>query len=164
MFPVAVLFYDVVLSVHIAAIIIAFGGTFAYAPLGIFVTKANPRMLPTLHAGQVFLARAVITPMAILALLAGSYLASDRDYWSQVWVTVPLVILVVLMGLVHAFFNPHDRRAAEIAQRDIDASGAGEVKLSDEYQAVAGRLAQIGAVAGVLILVAVLFMVTKLGA
>jgi small-conductance mechanosensitive channel len=164
MFPAAVLFYDVVLAVHIASVIIAFGGSFAYGPIGAFVTKADPRSLPTLHLAQVFLGRVVITPMATLALIAGGYLASDRDYWSEVWVTVPLVILIVLLGLVHAFFNPQDTRAAEIARRDIEASGDGEVQLSDEYRAVAGRLAAVGGLAGVLILTALFFMVTKLGA
>lgn len=164
MFHVAILFYDVVVAVHVAAIIIAFGGTFAYGPIGAFVTKTDPRMLPALHAGQAHLARVVITPMATLALLTGAYLATDRDYWSEVWVTVPLVILFVLVGLLHAFFNPQDLRAAEIAKRDIAASGAGEVQLSAEYKAVAGRIAQVGVVAGILILLAVVFMVTKLGA
>jgi uncharacterized membrane protein len=164
MLPLAILFYDVVVSIHVAAIIIAFGGTFAYGPLAAFVTKADPRMVPTLHAAQAYLGRVVLTPAATIAFIAGAYLASDRDYWSEVWVTVPLLILIVLLGLVHGFFNPQDLRASEIAARDVAAAGDGEVQFSAEYRAVAGRLAAVGVVAGILILVAIFFMVTKLGA
>lgn len=157
----AVLFYDVVVALHVMAIVIAFGVTFAYPPLGIFVTRNHPRMLPTLHSAQAFLGKVLITPFATLALLFGAYLASDRDYWSETWVTVPLVILVVLLGLGGAFFAPHEKRASELAARDVAASGDGEVVLSDEYKAVAGRVAAVGTLANVLILVAIYFMVAK---
>lgn len=37
-------------------------------------------------------------------LLAGAYLATDADLWSEVWVVVPLVLLFVIAGLVVAIF------------------------------------------------------------
>jgi hypothetical protein len=161
MLPVAVLFYDVVVAAHVMAVVIAFGVTFAYPPLGIFVTRNHPRMLPALHAAQAFVGKVLITPFATLALLLGAYLASDRDYWSETWVTVPLVILVVLLGLGGAFFGPQEKRAAELAERDVAASGDGDVVLSGEYEAVAKRVAMVGTLANVLILVAIYFMVAK---
>jgi hypothetical protein len=164
MFGPAILFYDVVVALHIAAIVIAFGITFSYAPLEAFVRRTNPRSMPTLHAGEAFIGKVLITPAAVVAFLAGSYLASDRDYWSEVWVTVPMVILIALIVAGAAFFDPHERRAAELAARDVAASGDGEVRFSPEYEAVARRIAMVGALADFLVLVAVLFMVTKLGA
>jgi hypothetical protein len=165
MLPVpAIYFYDVVLSLHIAAIVIAFGVTFAYPILGIFVTREHPRFLPVLHAAQDRLGKFLVTPAATVALLAGFYLASDRDYMGKVWVIVPLIILIGLLGLGGAFFSPNERRAGELAARDIAASGPdGPVTLSPEYEAVAARIARVGALAGVLILVAIFFMAAKPG-
>ena len=48
----AIYFYDVVLSVHIMAIVAAFGVTFAYPIVGVYVTREQPRFLPVLHSAQ----------------------------------------------------------------------------------------------------------------
>jgi uncharacterized membrane protein len=160
----AIYFYDVVLSVHIAAIVIAFGVIFAFPVVGVYVTREHPRMLPVLHGANDRLGRYLITPGATVALLAGFYLASDRHYMGKVWVIVPLAILIVLLGLGGAFFTPNERRLRELATRDVDAAGpAGAVVLSPEYQAVATRVARVGALACLLILVAIFFMAAKPG-
>jgi uncharacterized membrane protein len=160
----AIYFYDVVLSVHIAAIVIAFGVLFAYPIVGGFVAREHPRFLPVLHSVQERLGKFLITPAATVALLAGFYLASDRDYMGKVWVVVPLVILITLLGLVGAFFSPSERRASELAARDVAAAGVdGPVALSEEYQALASRLAGVGALASGLVLVAIFFMAAKPG-
>jgi uncharacterized membrane protein len=160
----AIYFYDVVLSLHIMAIVVAFGVTFAYPILGMYVTREHPRMLPVLHHARDRLGMVLITPAATVALLAGFYLASDRDYMGKVWVIVPLVILIGLLGLGGAFFAPNERRAAELAARDVSASGPdGSVTLSPEYQALAARIARVGALASLLILIAIFFMTAKPG-
>lgn len=164
MFVPAISFYDVVLSLHVIGILIAFGITFSYAPLLIFIRRTSPRSLPTLHAAQAFLDNALIGPAGGVALLTGAYLATDRDYWSEVWVTIPLLILIALLVAGPAFFGPHETRASELAARDVAAAGDGEVTFSREYESVASRVAQAAALADLLILVAVFFMVTKLGA
>ncbi len=35
-------------------------------------------------------------------------LATDRELWGEVWVTVPLAILIVLLGSGGAFFASHE--------------------------------------------------------
>src|SRR5215207_9489666 len=115
----AIYFYDIVLSVHIMAIVIAFGVIFAFPILGAFVTREHPRMLPVLHAANDRIGRYLMTPAATVALLAGFYLASDREYMGKVWVIVPLIILITIMGLGGAFFSPNERRAGELAARDV---------------------------------------------
>jgi hypothetical protein len=163
-FAPAIYFYDVVLSVHIMAIVIAFGVIFAYPILGMYVTREHPRMLPVLYAAQDRLGRFLITPAATVALLAGFYLASDRDYMGKVWVVVPLVILIAVMGLGGAFFPPNQRRAGELAARDVSAAGPdGPVTLSPEYTALAARIAKVGALSSFLVLVAIFFMAAKPG-
>ena len=95
--PTAILFYDVVLSIHFMAIVAAFGVWFAY-PLLVARGDAGA------HRAQVRVARMVVNPAGTVALLAGVYLASDRSYWSEVWVSVPLVILIVLLGVTGSYF------------------------------------------------------------
>ena len=160
----AIYFYDVVLSIHIMAIVVAFGVTFAYPILFTYVTREHPRILPGLHGAQERIGKFLITPAATIALIAGFYLAGDRDYMGKVWVIVPLIILIALLGLGGAFFAPNERRARELAARDVAAAGPdGPVTLSPEYQALSGRIAKVGALSSVLVLVAIFFMAAKPG-
>jgi uncharacterized membrane protein len=159
----AILFYDVVVAVHVMAIVIAFGVTFAYPILFTYLQRQHPEVLPVAHEAQGRIGRFLITPAATVALLAGGYLASDRHYWNESWVIVPLIILVGLLGLAGAFFAPSERRAAEIAARDVTASAGGPVTLSDEYQALARRISIVGALSSLSVLVAIFFMVAKPG-
>jgi hypothetical protein len=140
----AILFYDVVVSVHVMAIVAAFGGWFAY-PLVV------PRGDAAAHRAQVRIARMVVTPAGTLALLAGIYLATDRHYWDESWVGIPLLILVVLMGITGAYFIPRQKRLAELAE-----TGAGP-----EYASLADQVRTVALVAAALVLVAIFFMVAK---
>src|SRR3954471_12420345 len=159
----AIFFYDVVLALHIAAIVVAFGVTFTYPLTGMFVTREYPQFLPALHTTQERVGRMIIGQAGGIALLAGFYLASDRDYMGKIWVIVPLIILIGLLGLGGAFFGPSEKSAAELSQRDVDAAADGKVTLSPEYHAVAGRIAKVGYAANAFILVAIFFMATKPG-
>ena len=142
--PVAIVFYDVVLSIHVMAIVAAFGVWFAY-PLLVVRGDAGA------HRAQARVARMVVNPAGTLALLAGIYMASDRSYWSEVWVSVPLVILIVLMGITGGYFAPRQERLAALAE-----AGAGP-----EYAALATQVARVAFAAAGLVVVAIFFMVTK---
>ena len=142
--PVAIVFYDVVLSIHVMAVVAAFGVWFAYPLL---VTRGDAAA----HRAQVRVARMVVTPAGSLALLAGVYLASDRSYWSEVWVSVPLVILVVLLGITGAYFIPRQERLAELAE-----AGGGPA-----YAALAVQVARVAFASAGLVVVAIFFMVAK---
>ena len=50
-----------------------------------------------------------------------------------------------------------------MAERDIAASGAGDVELSQEYLRRSRREGMVGALTGLLIVVAIYLMVTKPG-
>ena len=77
-----------------------------------------------------------------------------RDLWSEVWVTIPFVIAILLGAIGGAYVNPREKRLAELAE----GGGGGD------YDRVLGqvRTATYGGMA--LVLVAAFFMVTKLGA
>jgi uncharacterized membrane protein len=154
-------FFDIVLFVHIGSVVLAFGVTFAYPLLFELARRTDRRSLPFLHRAQDRIGKFLITPAASLVLLSGIYLAAKSHSFSQAWVNVGMVAIVVLLGLGGAFFAPQERRAAGLAQRDVDAAGSGEVTMSAEYEHVAGRLKTVSALASLLVLVAVFFMAVK---
>ena len=66
--------------------------------------------------------------------------------------------------MLGAYFVPTDRKLAEQISGEIAAAGDGPFTPSADYQAKAQREGIFGAVAGILVLLAVFLMVTKLGA
>jgi hypothetical protein len=157
-------FYNVVLFIHIASAIVAFGVTFAYPIIGPIARREFPQSLPFVHAFQHKIGQRLITPAATLLLLAGIYLAAEGPYdFGDGFVSAGLAIIVILLGLGGAFFSPHEGRAAALAERDLAAAREGPVQFSDEYLAVARRIATVGAGASLLVLVAVFLMVIKPG-
>lgn len=156
-------FYEFVLIAHIVAAIVAFGIVFAYPVLQATLLRSSPASMPSLHRAQRRIGQVVITPAAIVVLLAGLYMASDRWELSQGWISTGIVIIVVLLGLGGAFFSPREERLAQLAERDIEASQGGEITFSREYERLNRQVAIVGAVTSVLVIVAVWAMVTKPG-
>ena len=160
----AVTFYTFVLAVHIAAIVIAFGVTFAYPVMYAVGIRAEPRSMPGLHRIQDAVGKRVISPFMGLALLAGIYLASKLHAWSDFYVQWGLGVIIVVGALGGAFFSPRERRLAALAERDVTASGDGEVAFSEEYQALRRQVLMVGLTANALILLTIYFMTAQTGA
>jgi hypothetical protein len=157
----AVTFYTFVLAVHIAAIVIAFGVTFAYPVMYAVGIRTEPRSMPGLHRIQGAVGKGVISPFMGLALLAGIYLASKLHTWSDFYVQWGLVVIVVIGALGGAFFAPRERRLAELAERDVAAAGEGEVVFGDEYKAVRRQLLMVNVVVSAAILLTIYFMTAQ---
>src|SRR3954452_12818279 len=150
----AVEFFDVVVAVHVMAIVMAFGVTFAYPIMGQYMGKNAPQALPAFHQLQERIGKLLITPFAALSFITGIYLAADSDVFDQIWVQIPMGIMIVLLGLGGAFFGPQAGKLAGLAE---------EKPGSPECMAGVQRVAMVGALADVLILVAIFFMVAKPG-
>src|SRR5258708_10858660 len=118
----AVTFYTFALAVHIAAIVIAFGVTFAYPVMYAVGSRRESRSMPGFHRIQASVGKFVISPFLGLALLAGIYLASKLHVWSDFYVQWGLAVIIVLGALGGAFFAPRERKLAELADRDIAAA------------------------------------------
>jgi uncharacterized membrane protein len=159
--PAAVTGYEIGVFVHIAAIVLAFGPTFGFAFFQAVTERTNPRGVPTMWRATETASNFLVTPAAILALASGLYLTIDAWDFADLFVNVGLIAIIVLLGLVHGFFNPRGRKAIELADRDIAAAGTGEVTFSDEYWAVSKQIAQVGTLAGIIILVTIFFMTVK---
>lgn len=157
----AVTFYDVVLAVHIMAVVIAFGVTFAYPIMFSVGARADPRSLPVLHRIEYSIERYLINPGLLVVLAAGIYLASKGHYWSQFFVQWGLAAVVVIGALVGAVMIPTAKRAEQAAARDLAAAGGGEVEMGEEYRGLVRRLQGVGSLLSGLVLVTVLFMAIK---
>ncbi len=165
----AVTFYTFALAVHIAAIVIAFGVTFAYPVMYAVGIRAEPRSMPGLHRIQDSVGKFVISPFLGLALLAGIYLASKLHSWSDFYVQWGLAVIVLLGGLGGAFFAPRERRLAELAERDLSAagdggSGGGGFAFGAEYKALRLLVFRVNLLANVLVLLTIYFMTAQTGA
>lgn len=156
----AITFYSVVLSVHIMAVVVAFGVSFAYPAFMPWARRAHPQAMPVIHELSGRLGRLVMTPAMVVVLAAGIYLASDADVWSETWVSVPLLILIIIGALGGMVFAPSERKLAELARRDLDGGG----ELSAEYDALFRRVAFFGFITMALVLIAIFFMAAKPGA
>ncbi len=161
---IAVTFYTFVLAAHIASIVIAFGVTFAYPVMYAVGLKKEPRAMPGFHRIQDSVGKFVISPFLALALLCGIYLASKLEVWSDFYVQWGLAVIIVLGALGGAFFAPRERKLGELAERDVAASGDGEVRFSAEYLALRRQVSIVGYVAAALVLLTIYFMTAQTGA
>jgi len=151
-------FYDFVLAVHIMAVVVAFGVTFAYPVMFAVGAKQDPRSLPVLHRIEYTIERTLINGGLVLVVAAGAYLASDGHHWSEFFVQWGLTAAIVIGGLVGAVMIPTAKRAEHLATRDIAAAGDGTIEMSEEYRATVRRLSTVGTLLSVLVLVTILFM------
>ena len=78
--------YEVVLAIHIMAVVVTFGVTFAYPIMFAVAARHDPRSLPLLHRIEYTIERMLVNPGLLLVLLAGVYLASKGHDWSHFFV------------------------------------------------------------------------------
>jgi hypothetical protein len=171
-------FYEVVLAVHIMAVVVAFGVTFAYPIMFAVGARRDPRSLPLLHRIEYTIERMLINPGLLLVVLAGVYLASKGHFWSDFFVQWGLGAAIVIGALVGSVMIPTAKRAEAIAQRDLDGaatagaasgpatavrSASAGVQMSEEYRALVRRLSIVGSGLSALVLVTILFMALHLG-
>jgi hypothetical protein len=153
--------YEVILAVHIMAVVVAFGVTFAYPVMFAVAARHDPRGLPLMHRIEYTIERYLINPGLLLVILAGIYLASKGHLWSQFFVQWGLAAAVVIGALAGGVMIPTAKRAEAAAARDVAAAGGGDVQLSEEYQGLVRRLSIIGSLLSTIVLVTILFMVIK---
>jgi hypothetical protein len=156
----AIEFYDISVFVHVAAVVVGFGATFAEAMLFPVAMKVGKEHLPYVHRLQLAINQRMAGPALLLILITGIYQTADRWEFSDFWISATFVIVIILGGMNGAYFIPSDRRLAPLVERDLADTG----EPSAGYLAQARRQGMIGALAGLLVLLAIFFMVTKPGA
>jgi uncharacterized membrane protein len=156
----AVTAYNVSVWIHVTAVVVGFGATFAEALMFPVAMKMDERHVPYVHRLGIAINRYLANPALLVIIATGIYQVIKGDWsFGSFWISATIVIAVVLGGLLGSYFIPTDKMLAAMAERDLAAGG-----LSDEYRRLARREGQVGALAGVLIVAAIFLMVTKPGA
>jgi uncharacterized membrane protein len=150
--------YGIGQFIHVLAVVLAFGPTFAYPIFTAVAENTAPRSVPTVIRGILAADRFLVTPGMVVILLAGIYLLAEADISAgESWVSVGFVAIFVLFGMAHAFFIPKSKKALELAERDL-ASGD---QLSDEFEAIGKQISTGGKIASLIVVVTIFFMVVK---
>ena len=156
----AVTFYDVSVWLHVSAVVVGFGATFAESVTFPVAMKMSVRHLPFVHRLGIVINQRLATPALALIIITGIYQTADRWEFSQFWISATFLIAIILGGLNGAYFIPGEQRL--LAQIETELAETGEP--SADYLRKARQMGMVGALAGVLVLLAVFLMVTKLGA
>lgn len=154
-------FFEVVVAVHIMAVVVAFGATFAYPVLLGVVGKTDSRALPALYRALHAISVKVIGPGLAVVVIAGIYLASDLHMWSAFFVQWGLGVAIVIGAVEGMFLSPSEKRLVEVADRDLAATAEGPVTFSAEHDVLVRRIGAVGATMDLLILLTILFMAIK---
>jgi uncharacterized membrane protein len=153
--------YEIVMAMHIVAVVAAFGVTFAYPIMFAAAARHDPRSLPLLYRLEYTTERWLVNPGLVVVLVAGIYLASDGHHWSEFFVQWGLGVVVVIGAVVGSVMLPTAKRAEQAAQHDLAAAGDGPLVLGEESQRLARRLAVVGTLLSLLVVATVFVMVMK---
>ncbi len=149
--------YSVGVFIHILAVVLAFGPTFAYG-LIFSVMPKYPRSAPAFFEAIRRVDNYLVNPGMVVVLLAGIYLMAEGNWEdSETFITVGFLAIIVLFGLQHAFFRPQGRKAQELAERDLKSGDT----LSAEFEEISRKLGAVGSVAGLIVVVTIFFMTVK---
>ena len=160
---VAVEFYEVILALHILAVVFAFGATFAYPVLLGTVTRADPRALPALYRALHAISQRVIMPGVAAIVVFGIYLASHLHLWHAFFVQWGLGVVIVIGAVEGAYLGPREKRLIEVADQDVTAAGEGPVTFGAEHDSLVRRIGGVGALMDLLVVITIYFMVTHTG-
>jgi hypothetical protein len=158
---IAVTFPQIVVAIHVMAVVFAFGITFAYPVFLTVGRRRDPRAMPWFHRMQQQIGRRVINPGLAVVVIAGIYLASDLHVWSHFFVQWGVGAALVLGALEGSVMIRSEGKLAELAERDIAAAGNGPVTFSAEYDAMFKRVGTIGAAMSLLVLATIYVMVVN---
>lgn len=162
--PLAVSSYELSVFLHITAVMVGFGATFAESVMFPVAMRLNPRHLPYVHRLQLTINRHFALPALVAVLATGIYQMSEGNWdYGDFWVSGTLTIVVIIAVLLLAYFIPADKRLLPMVEQEIADSGGGEVTLSEEYQRANRMEGIVGSITGVLLIVAVFLMVAKPG-
>lgn len=108
---------DVLVTIHIVAVVVGFGGALAYPLWFRMIREGNPEQRAFFHRAQARLGMLLIGPAIIVIFGTGAYLATDSDLWGEGWILIPTAILVVILVLGAGVLGPSEERLSRDAER-----------------------------------------------
>jgi hypothetical protein len=159
MLVTAVSFWQVVLAVHIVAVVGAFGFVIAYPFITLGAERIDHRALPALHRTRQQLGRLLVNPGLALVLISGIYLASDLHDWKQFFTQWGIAMVVVLGALEGAVVIRQEGKLADLAEASVTVGGESGV-LSPEYVRIRTRTDMVSRLMALLVVITIYFMAT----
>ena len=162
----AVTFDQVILALHIMAVVIAFGVLFTYPLFMLVGARLDPRTMPAFHRVQQLVSRTIVSFGLLLVVIFGVILASEYHAWNEFYVQWGIGAAIVIGAIEGMFTVPRTGKLAELAARDLGVDGGGQVPdgpaatLSDEYRAVSRQLLTGTSVVSLIVLVTIFLMAT----
>jgi Predicted integral membrane protein (DUF2269) len=165
--PLAVTNYDFSVFLHVTAVVVGFGATFAESVFFPVAMRMSARNLPYVHRLQLVINQFFVLPALVIVVATGIYQMSEGDWdYGDLWVSGTLTIVVIIALTILFFFIPIDRRLLPMIEKAVADAGDRELQLEDLPKEYArwGRLeGLVGSLLGILLIVAIYFMVTKPG-
>ena len=143
---------DVLVTLHILAVVTAFGVALAYPLWFGMVRNGTPEQRAFFHRAQAKLGKLLITPAILVVFATGAYLASDLDVWGEGWVLIPVGMLALILLLGGAFLGPSEERLSSYAEREDRR----------EYDVLFGRVKLVTWFLAVLVVAATFLMVARI--
>jgi uncharacterized membrane protein len=160
----AITSYNFSIFLHVTAVMVGFGSTFALAVAEPVAQKLDPRHIPYVQQLSIVLNRYFASPALVIVLVTGFYQVSEGNWkLGDFWISATLAIVIALGAIMGAVFMPGAKKMKAIAERDIAAAGDGPVTMSDDYAQLAKRDMIFGPITGLLLVAAVFLMTVKPG-
>jgi uncharacterized membrane protein len=163
----AVTNYNFSVFLHVTAVVLGFGSTFAESVMFPVAMKLSARNLPYVHRLQLVLNQFFALPAVVVIAATGIYQMSEGNWdYGDFWVSATITILIVILLINVFFFIPTDRKLLPIIQKAIADAGDRELQLADlppEYQRWGRAEGIVGSIVGILVIAAIFFMTAKPG-
>jgi len=153
--------YELVLALHIMAVVIAFGWTFMLPVAFAVAAKADPRTLPVLHRIEYTSERLLLNPALTVIVGAGIFMAIDGHLFGEFFVQWGIGAAIVIGYLAGSVLIPAAKRAEAAVLRDLEGFAGGEFVASEDYRAATRRLTLYGSATSLLALATIAIMVLK---
>ncbi|MET0730322.1 MAG: DUF2269 family protein [Solirubrobacterales bacterium] len=165
--PLAVTNYEFSVFLHVSAVVVGFGATFAESVMFPVAMKMSARNLPYVHRLQLVINQFFVLPALVIIVGTGIYQMSEGNWdYGDFWVSGTLTIVVIIALTVIFFFIPIDRRLLPMIQKALVDAGDRELQLADlprEYQRWGRLEGLVGSILGILVIAAIFFMTAKPG-
>jgi hypothetical protein len=150
-------FDNVLLVVHVGAVLAAFGPLLAYP---VFIVVGNsimePRGLPLFHRAQQQVIRRLVNPGLAAVVISGFVLADDLGSLGTFYVELGILAAIVLGAITSGYLAPREGLLAQMAERDLRSDAA---VLSREYEALSAQVSKVTRLAGMIVLATILVMI-----
>ena len=93
--------YSISVFLHVTAVVVGFGATFAESVTFPVAMKLDPRHLPYVHRLQLTINRNFAQPALVVVLATGVYQTADADWgFGSFWISATFVIVIVVGGIL----------------------------------------------------------------